>query len=257
MIKCKEFVEKNTLVVRCAQECKRNFGEFFPAKICQIEKHESREVMRMKDIPVFTTENGAASLLLGQIPHTKTAYIQLQASLAPEKLLEDCVAFCIACDAQRICACGDPCLQRYPVDCRVLRMQRIHVPREPEYALFPLMESTKERWRDIYNTAMADVDNASLLSYYDMDGMLRDGDCYFVHEKGSIVGIGKASCGEVKAIVSLKKGCGMGILNTLSTLLHGERESVIVASTNLRAIRMYERAGFLITGEEKIWYRIR
>ena len=43
----------------------------------------------MKDIPVFTTENGAASLILREIPYRKRAHIRLQATREPEALLEE------------------------------------------------------------------------------------------------------------------------------------------------------------------------
>ena len=53
----------------------------------------------MKDIPVFTTENGAASLILGEIPYRGQAYIRIQDSLEPESLLKECVSFCRMCGA--------------------------------------------------------------------------------------------------------------------------------------------------------------
>ena len=48
----------------------------------------------MKDIPVFTTQNGVASLILQEIPAQGCAYIRLQATLSPEQLLTECIAFC-------------------------------------------------------------------------------------------------------------------------------------------------------------------
>ena len=44
----------------------------------------------MKDIPMFTTEYGIASLTLGQVPYTATAYIRLQATEQPAELLQEC-----------------------------------------------------------------------------------------------------------------------------------------------------------------------
>ena len=44
----------------------------------------------MRNIPVFTTEFGVASLILKEIPYTGIAYVRLQSSLFPEKLLEEC-----------------------------------------------------------------------------------------------------------------------------------------------------------------------
>ena len=39
----------------------------------------------MRNIPVFTTEFGVASLILKEIPYKGTAYVRLQSSLYPEK----------------------------------------------------------------------------------------------------------------------------------------------------------------------------
>ena len=43
----------------------------------------------MKDFPVFTTENGVASLVLKEIPYRREAYITLRDSRTPEALLEE------------------------------------------------------------------------------------------------------------------------------------------------------------------------
>ena len=50
----------------------------------------------MKDIPMFTTEYGAASLILRELPYRGIAYVRLQATEQPEKLLEECIGFCRA-----------------------------------------------------------------------------------------------------------------------------------------------------------------
>ena len=56
----------------------------------------------MKDFPVFTTENGVASLILKEIPYRGEAYIHLRDSQNPKTLLEECVSFCAACGADKI-----------------------------------------------------------------------------------------------------------------------------------------------------------
>ena len=53
----------------------------------------------MKDIPVFTTEYGVASLFLREIPYRSRAHIKIQSSQEPEKLLEECISFA-ECAAQ-------------------------------------------------------------------------------------------------------------------------------------------------------------
>ena len=56
----------------------------------------------MRDIPVFTTEYGVASLVLREIPYRQEAYISIQSSLQPEELLAECVSFCRACGAEKV-----------------------------------------------------------------------------------------------------------------------------------------------------------
>ena len=67
----------------------------------------------MRDMPMFTTENGVASLTLNQIPYTKSAWIRIQNSVSPQALLEECIAFCKAVDAEYIYATGDSCCEKY------------------------------------------------------------------------------------------------------------------------------------------------
>ena len=55
----------------------------------------------MKDFPVFTTENGVASLILKEVPYRGEAYIHLRDSQDPKALLEECVSFCAACGAEK------------------------------------------------------------------------------------------------------------------------------------------------------------
>ena len=56
----------------------------------------------MKDIPVFTTEYGVASLILSQIPYREEGYIHVQSRLEPKLLLEECSQCLRAGGAERI-----------------------------------------------------------------------------------------------------------------------------------------------------------
>lgn len=71
----------------------------------------------MKDIPMFTTEYGIASLILAEIPYQQTAYIRIQSCLPGEidNLLSECRGFCRACGAEKIFATGDDRLEKYPL----------------------------------------------------------------------------------------------------------------------------------------------
>ena len=69
----------------------------------------------MKDIPVFATEYGIASLVLKEIPYQSAAYVTVRDSLEPERLLEECIGFCRACGADRIYATGHSELESRPL----------------------------------------------------------------------------------------------------------------------------------------------
>ena len=93
----------------------------------------------MKDFPVFTTENGVASLILKEIPYRGEAYIHLRDSQNPKVLLEECVSFCAACGAEKIYASGSPALEQYPLHTAVLEMRGIpNVQEELIESLFPV-----------------------------------------------------------------------------------------------------------------------
>ena len=58
----------------------------------------------MKDIGIFPTRYGVASLILREIPYRQEAYIRVQ-DVEPEDLsllLGECGDFCRACGAQKI-----------------------------------------------------------------------------------------------------------------------------------------------------------
>ncbi len=115
----------------------------------------------MRDIPVFCSEFGAASLILKKIPYTKEAYIRIQDTRQPEQLLKECREFCIAAGAEKVYATGNDVLRAYPRHTTLLRMQCARdFLGETDAALFPVQENTAEQWRVIYNEKMLHVPTA-------------------------------------------------------------------------------------------------
>ena len=211
----------------------------------------------MQDIPVFASPNGAASLILREIPYKGIAYIRIQDSLNPEKLLEECVSFCRMCGAEEIFAAGHACLRAYPVQCSILQMQGTANPEEGYVReLFPVTERTAGEFRERYNLRMREVDHAATLTWAEEKTLARR-QAYFVHRGGKAIGLGILEDGVLHALASLTPGGGLATLHTLFTLCPGENLRLEVASTNARAISLYERAGFLVTRELSQWYVIK
>lgn len=211
----------------------------------------------MRDIPMFTTENGIGSLIFKEIPYSATAYVRIQDSLSPEAFLQDCISFCRAVGAERIYAAGHQILEQYPLHTAVWEMSCFMGSlADTDAALFPVTESTLSQWQQIYNDGMKNVANASYMTQTDAKQMLQQGDGYFVHRGDILLGIGKASGETIDAVVSVVPGTGHDIVCALAHALFGERIRLQVASTNNRAIRLYEKLGFIKTAEISKWYKI-
>ena len=212
----------------------------------------------LKDIPMFDTETGVSSLVLKEIPYKQVAYIKVQ-SVQPDGLkahLQECISFCRMCGAERVFASGHDDLAQWPLLCRVVTMA-LGLPATMEYGanLFPVTEETVGQWRSIYNERMGPVDNTATMTARDEKEILAGG-AYFVHEAGELLGIGWMKGSELLCIASVKPGAGERVTKTLLTLADTDRVTLDVASTNRRAIRLYERLGFVPVGEKSIWYQI-
>lgn len=213
----------------------------------------------MKDIPMFTTEYGVASLMLKEIPYRGQAYIRVrtvQTGQVPE-LIAECVSFCRMVGAVTACAAGHDDLEQWPVYTTVLEMRgEARVDWEKVENIFPVTEQTVSRWREIYNERMRGVDNAATLEARDENRILESGGAYFVHRQGELLGIGWLEDGKLLAVAAAIPGAGDRVMHTLMSLDEGGRITLEVASTNERAIRLYERLGFVKTREINRWYRV-
>lgn len=211
----------------------------------------------MRDIPVFTTENGVASLILKEIPYKAAAYVRIQSTLRPAELIGECVSFCRAAGADRVYASGHPILETYPLYTQILEMrcQLSDLP-DTDAALFPVQEETLETWRKLYNDRMRDVANSAYMTVKDAEEMIKRGDGYFIHRDGTLLGIGIAAGSRIEAVVSARRGAGGDVVFALSHALSSDIVNLEVASVNERAISLYKRLGFICAGELSRWYKI-
>lgn len=213
----------------------------------------------MRDFPFFTTDYGVSSLVLQEIPYRSQAYIRIldvQEDSFDDHLAE-CVAFCRMCGAEIVFAEGHEKLTKYPVYTAVNRMQGTIQPEPDQVAsLFPVTEETVATWRRIYNESMREVDNASTLESRDEKDILNSGGAYFVHDNGQLLGIFWLEGNKLLAVAAVERGAGERIMHTMLTLLDGESLTLEVASTNQKAIRLYEKLGLVATAQLKCWYRV-
>ncbi len=211
----------------------------------------------MQDMPMFTSEYGVASLFLREIPYRGRAHIKIQSSLEPEKLLEECIAFCKLCGATWIDAAGHECLEKYPLITALVAMQcdRAQIART-DACLFPVTEQTVQNWLDICNERMADVPNAAFMDSRDGKELLKNGDGYFIHRDGRLLGIGQAMGDRIDTVIAVEPGAGETVVRALSSALAADTVHLKVATANTRALRLYERLGFVKTKELSRWYRV-
>lgn len=213
----------------------------------------------MRNFPIFTTEYGVSSLILKEIPYRKEAYIRIRdvQEVFFEEHLSECVSFCRICGAERIYAEGSRKLEQYPLYTSVYQMRGTACPEEEKIAsLFPVTEETVEKWRGIYNEAMRTVDNAGTLEAREEKQILSSGSAYFVHRSGQLLGIFWLEETKLLAVASVQKGAGETVMHTMMTLLPDEQITLEVASTNSKAIRLYEKLGFVKTAELSRWFRV-
>lgn len=209
----------------------------------------------MKDIPFFTTEYGVASLALTQIPYRQTAYIQVQTLRegSLQELIAECAGFCRAAGAEKIFWAAAGVLD-VPHSC-IVEMRGASKPKADMVAsLFPVTGQTVTQWRQIHNDRMAAVDHARYLTAADEPELLSS-QTYFIHNGETLLGIGWLTDDTIRAIASVQPGAGERVLHTMMSLVPDRTLRLEVASTNRKAIALYERSGFLCTNNIKTWHK--
>ena len=211
----------------------------------------------MKDIPVFDTEYGVASLVLREIPYRQRAYIKLLSTLEPEKLLQECRSFCRMCGAEEILATGHPCLEQYGIHATLVLMKCSRLTLgESDACLFPVTEQTLTHWVQLYNARMAQVPNAAYMDQAAARELLKTGGGYFVHRDGRLLGIGKISGDSLDAVVAAEPGMGETVVKALAGAIDSDTVQLLVALENQKAIRLYTRLGFAAVQEISKWFKI-
>ena len=210
----------------------------------------------MKNLPVFTTENGVSSLTLQQIPYRGTAYIQVQ-SAEPDGLqahIRECAEFCRMAGAERIYVSGSG---KEP-DVKILELRGVpNLDFDKVQNIFPVTEQTVSAWRNIVNERLKGVDLAGYLEARDEAEILQSGGAYFVHSSGELLGVGWLQEGTLKILAGVRPGAGEQVAQTILSVTPGESIRIEVASTNGKALHLYEKLGFLPVAVLEEWSQIR
>lgn len=210
----------------------------------------------MKNIPLFTTEAGVASLILEQVSFNKTAYVRVQSTLDADNLLQECIAFCRAVGAEQIYAAGD-LGDRYGKAVSLIRMRRLRTGIEDNAGLLiPVNADNITKFQEIYNEAMRNIPGASGMNASKASEMLKEGNGYFVYYKEELVGIGVAAGEWIHTVIAQKKGMGQFVMQALNRVLVGDWIRVEVIESNIPAMRLYQRMGFTEYETVSNWKKI-
>lgn len=211
----------------------------------------------MKDIPFFTTENGAAGLTLREVPYSQNAYVTVHSAQDLEALLGECLDFCKAVGAARVYACNHQALEQYPVYTQALEMAvpRADLPPTDARAI-PVTEDTMKEFAEIFRQKMKDVPAAKHLTLQQEKEMVTAGRGFFVRRGESLLGICIAGEGKIDAVASLRKGAGRDVVLAACAALDTDTVRLEVASANEKAVRLYRSLGFIQTEVKNIWYEI-
>lgn len=211
----------------------------------------------MKDLPVFTTEYGVASLTLREIAYQEKAYVKLQATQQPGELLEECVGFCRAVGAEEIFASGHAYLEKYPLHTAILQMQCAKdMIEETDAALWPLQPEKVRVFLEIYREKVKKVPNGAWLTDADGAKLASQGGGYFIHRGEQLLGIGIVEGNEIRFVAALVSGAGMDVVRALAGSIANETVTLEVATANQKAISLYEKLGFIPVREISRWYRV-
>lgn len=212
----------------------------------------------MRDISMFTTDLGAASLVLSQIPYTATAYIRIQSSVNGENFLQECTSFCMMAGAKKIYATGHIACKVYPYHNSVILMRANKVKFvNTDAKLISVTNETVGLWRSIYNEKAVHIDNSRYLTASEEQTYLMDGNSYFVYRNEQLLGVSRIEGNRIVWIASLTAGAGFDVLQATLSAISADTVELEVASTNRKALDLYICCGFEAVETLSDWYEIK
>lgn len=217
---------------------------------------DKKVVKNLRDIPMFTTENGVAFLTLQEIPYSGCAYVRILDSAAPDMLVKECADFCRMAGAESIYLAGANVPDKYPLFTEIWHMQcPANKIQKTNAILVSVDDSNAALWRQIYNARMSNVPTAAHMSEARMEELIQSGRPYFVYRGGTAIGIGAVSGNNINCIASVITGAGQDVLRALAAAVAENTIHLEVASKNEKAVSFYKKHGFEKTAVKEIWFK--
>lgn len=202
----------------------------------------------MKDIPIFTSTEGIASLILREIPASREAYVLIRGVFTEsERLMSECEQFCRLAGAEQVYFSGEAdfagCrvyarLLERSVDCAVLPPTRA--------CAVPVTADTAAEWSAAYRARFAGVPAARRC--------VQPQDACLICAAERRIGIGQLSGDLLLTLASLERGCGADCVAAMAALCSAPRLRLLCAMENAPAMALYDRLGFDCGNVKEIWY---
>lgn len=217
----------------------------------------------MKNIPMFTSAYGLATLILKEISWNGRAYVLVRSvwNNQAAELLEECRGFCRAVGAEELYASWDtnelPAEHAYDMIDMTCPKALLPAPRQP-VTLEPVTPETAEDYLRIYNQCFRQVPGAASYDRKSLEPLYGEDLVWLARVDGQYAAVAEISREGLEGIAVLPeyRGLGHDLAATVLQMIPNPVVRLKVASTNLRARRLYERLGFTEAGISRKWYRL-
>ena len=217
----------------------------------------------MKNIPMFTSSYGLATLILKEIAWNGRAYVLVRSVWNDQiaALLDECRSFCRAVGAEEIYASWDaeelPAEHAWDMIDMACPKSALPAPRQT-VELEQATPETAEDYLRIYNQCFRDVPAAASYDRKSLEPLYGEDLIWLAKVRGQYAAVAEISKEGLEGIAVLPEFRGLGYDLALTVLPMVPRKTVQLktATVNERAIRLYERLGFVRTGVISRWWKL-
>lgn len=217
----------------------------------------------MKNIPMFTSSYGLATLILKEIAWNGRAYVLVRSVWNDQTaaLLDECRSFCRAVGAEEIYASWDaeelPAEHAWDMIDMACPKSALPAPRQT-VELEQATPETAEDYLRIYNQCFRDVPAAASYDRKSLEPLYGEELIWLAKVRGQYAAVAEISKEGLEGIAVLPefRGLGYDLAAAVLRMVPSTEVRLKVASTNVRARRLYDRLGFAETGISRRWYRL-